>query len=142
MKEPVEIKPPGLPIQVVLLLAAAVFINYVDRGNLATASPLLKDELGLSHSQIGVLLSAFFWSYAPLQPVTGWLARAARRRPVDGNPEPGRQPFGSGRAACHGLRRRSHRPLLLGVCHRSGNHPRRLAGVRYRDSLRRASRLG
>jgi MFS family permease len=75
MKEPVVIAPPGLPIKVVLLLAAAVFINYVDRGNLATASPLLKDELGLSHSQIGVLLSAFFWSYAPLQPVTGWLAQ-------------------------------------------------------------------
>jgi MFS family permease len=60
---------------VVLLLAIAVFINYVDRGNLATAGPLLKDELGLSNSQMGVLLSAFFWSYAPLQPVAGWLAQ-------------------------------------------------------------------
>jgi MFS transporter, ACS family, D-galactonate transporter len=58
-----------------LLLAAAVFINFVDRGSLATASPLLKDELGLSNSQIGVLLSAFFWPYAPLQPVAGWLAQ-------------------------------------------------------------------
>jgi MFS family permease len=67
--------PPGLSIRVVLLLAAAVFINYVDRGNLATASPLLKDELGLSNSEMGVLLSAFFWSYAPLQPVAGWLAQ-------------------------------------------------------------------
>jgi MFS family permease len=67
--------PPGLPLRVVLLLAAAVFINYVDRGNLATASPLLKDELALSNSQIGVLLSAFFWSYAPLQPIAGWLAQ-------------------------------------------------------------------
>jgi MFS family permease len=65
----------SLPVRVVLLLAAAVFINYVDRGNLATASPLLKDELGLSNSEIGVLLSAFFWSYAPLQPVAGWLAQ-------------------------------------------------------------------
>jgi MFS family permease len=75
MKDPVVTTPPGLPTKVVLLLAAAVFINYVDRGNLATASPLLKDELGLSNSQIGVLLSAFFWSYAPLQPVAGWLAQ-------------------------------------------------------------------
>jgi MFS family permease len=64
-----------LSIRVVLLLATAVFINYVDRGNLATASPLLKDELGLSNSEMGVLLSAFFWSYAPLQPVAGWLAQ-------------------------------------------------------------------
>lgn len=60
---------------VVLLLAAAVFLNYVDRGNLATASPVLKDDLGLSNAQIGLLLSAFFWSYAPLQPFAGWLAQ-------------------------------------------------------------------
>lgn len=75
MSQPASKGPPGLPLRVVLLLAAAVFINYVDRGNLATASPLLKDELALSNSQIGVLLSAFFWSYAPLQPIAGWLAQ-------------------------------------------------------------------
>jgi MFS family permease len=63
-----------LPFRILLLLGVAVFINYVDRGNLATASPLLQDELRLSNSQIGILLSAFFWSYAPLQPVAGWLA--------------------------------------------------------------------
>ena len=67
--------PPGLSMKVVLLLSAAVFINFVDRGNLATASPLLKDEFGLTNSQIGLLLSAFFWSYAPLQPVAGWFAQ-------------------------------------------------------------------
>jgi MFS family permease len=67
--------PQGLPLRVVLLLAAAVFINYVDRGTLATAAPLLKDELGLTNAQMGILLSAFFWSYAPLQPVAGWLAQ-------------------------------------------------------------------
>jgi MFS family permease len=68
-------EPPGLHRRVILLLATAVFINYVDRGNLATASPLLQDALGLSNSQVGLLLSAFFWSYAPLQPVAGWLAQ-------------------------------------------------------------------
>jgi MFS family permease len=60
---------------VVLLLAAAVFINYFDRGNLATASPLLQKELGLSSSDLGILFSAFFWSYAPLQPLAGWFAQ-------------------------------------------------------------------
>ena len=64
-----------MPTRVVLLLALCVFINYVDRGNLATASPLLKDELHLSNSKIGVLLSAFFWSYAPAQLIAGWLAQ-------------------------------------------------------------------
>jgi MFS family permease len=60
--------------RVVLLIAAAVFINMVDRGNLATAAPLLKDELGLSNSEMGVLLSAFFWVYAPALPLVGWMA--------------------------------------------------------------------
>lgn len=59
---------------VVVLLALAIFINYVDRGNLATAAPLMKDELHLSASQIGLLLSVFFWTYVPGQIVAGWLA--------------------------------------------------------------------
>jgi MFS family permease len=59
---------------VVPLLAIAVFINYVDRGNLATAAPLIKDQLHLSSTQMGLLLSAFFWSYVPAQPLAGWLA--------------------------------------------------------------------
>jgi MFS family permease len=63
-----------LPLGVVLLLALAVFINYVDRGNLATAAPLVQDELHLTNAQVGLLLSAFFWTYAPAQLVSGWLA--------------------------------------------------------------------
>lgn len=59
---------------VVALLALAIFINYVDRGNLATAAPLMKDELHLSASQIGLLLSVFFWTYVPAQILAGWLA--------------------------------------------------------------------
>lgn len=59
---------------VVALLALAVFINYVDRGNLATAAPLIGKELRLSNTQIGLLLSAFFWTYTPGQILSGWLA--------------------------------------------------------------------
>jgi MFS family permease len=62
-------------MRVVLLLALAVFINYVDRGNLATAGPLIRDDLKLSNAEIGALLSAFFWSYTPLQLLAGWLAQ-------------------------------------------------------------------
>jgi MFS family permease len=57
----------------VTLLALAIFIHALDRGNFGTAAPLIKDDLGLSNSQIGVLLSAFFWSYVPSHLLAGWL---------------------------------------------------------------------
>src|SRR5260370_4472363 len=34
----------------------------------------MKDELNLSGSQLGILLSSFFWTYAFFQPISGWLA--------------------------------------------------------------------
>lgn len=52
-----------------------MFINYFDRGTLSTAGPLVQRELGLSNVELGVLFSAFFWSYAPAQPFAGWLAQ-------------------------------------------------------------------
>jgi MFS family permease len=58
---------------VVTLLAVALFISYVDRGNVATAAPLMKDELKLSASEIGLLFSAFYWTYIPAQLIAGWL---------------------------------------------------------------------
>jgi len=64
----------GLRTRIVVLLALAIFINYVDRGNLATAAPLIRDELKLTHTQIGMLLGAFFWTYTPGQLLAGWLA--------------------------------------------------------------------
>jgi MFS family permease len=64
----------GLGAGVVPLLALAIFINYVDRGNLATAAPLIKDQLKLSASEIGLLLSAFSWTYTPSQILAGWLS--------------------------------------------------------------------
>jgi MFS family permease len=59
---------------IIPLVATAVFINYVDRGNLATAAPLIKDELRLSASQLGVLISAFSWTYVAATPLAGWLS--------------------------------------------------------------------
>ncbi|MGA9026934.1 MAG: MFS transporter [Steroidobacteraceae bacterium] len=66
--------PRGLSVKLVMLLATAVFINYVDRGNLATAAPLLQGDLHLTNTQLGLLLSAFFWAYAPMQLIAGYLA--------------------------------------------------------------------
>lgn len=63
----------GALLAALALLGISVFINYIDRGNLSIAAPILKDELGISASQLGFLLSAFFWTYASMQLVSGWL---------------------------------------------------------------------
>ena len=55
------------------LLVVSVFINYIDRGNLSIAASAIKDELGLSASQLGILLSSFFWTYGFFQILSGWL---------------------------------------------------------------------
>ena len=59
---------------VLILMVVSVAINYIDRGSLSTAVPLLEKELALSPMQLGILLSAFFWTYSFLQIVSGWLA--------------------------------------------------------------------
>src|SRR5947209_10948049 len=56
-----------------VLLAISIFINYVDRGNLSVAAPLLKQELHLTPSQLGILFASFFWTYSTFQIVSGWL---------------------------------------------------------------------
>jgi MFS transporter, ACS family, D-galactonate transporter len=63
---------PGLN-RVLVLLGLSVLINYIDRSNLSIAAPLLKGELGISNTQLGTLLSAFFWTYALMQLPAGWL---------------------------------------------------------------------
>jgi len=46
------------------LLFVATTINYVDRSNLSIVAPFLSKELGLDPVQMGLLFSAFAWSYA------------------------------------------------------------------------------
>ncbi len=62
------------PIVVVVMLAAVLFINYVDRGAVPTAAPLIQHDLHLTNEQLGRLFSAFFWVYALIQIPVGWLA--------------------------------------------------------------------
>ena len=57
----------------IFLLGVAAFLNYVDRGAIAIAAPVMKGELGLTPEAYGLAVSAFFWVYAPVQLFTGWL---------------------------------------------------------------------
>jgi MFS family permease len=67
---------------IVVLLAGAVFINYVDRGAMPMAAHLLQDELALSAKELSWLFGAFFWSYALLQIPAGYLAERFGALPV------------------------------------------------------------
>ena len=64
----------SLKLVVLILMVISVAINYIDRGTLSIAAPLLSAEMKLSPAQLGMLFSAFFWSYALLQIFSGWLA--------------------------------------------------------------------
>lgn len=59
--------------RVLILLAVSVWINYIDRGSLSVAAPDISRELNLDPSQLGVLLSAFFWTYSFCQILSGYL---------------------------------------------------------------------
>ena len=52
---------------IVWLLFAAGFINYLDRAIVSVALPRIAGDLHLGPESKGVLLSAFFWSYALMQ---------------------------------------------------------------------------
>lgn len=58
---------------VLALLVVSVAINYVDRGNLSVAGRDLGAELRLPPDRLGLLFSAFFWTYALFQIAAGWL---------------------------------------------------------------------
>jgi MFS family permease len=56
------------------LLALAVLLNFVDRGAIGIAAPLMSKALGLSATRFGLAVSAFFWTYGLTQPFIGALA--------------------------------------------------------------------
>jgi MFS family permease len=58
---------------IVALLGTSVLLNYVDRGAIGVAAPLMKAELQLSATSFGFAVSSFFWVYAPLCVLVGWL---------------------------------------------------------------------
>lgn len=68
----------GLLIQrrwlMAILLFLAGLINYFDRTIISVALPVIAADLHLGPARMGVLLSAFFWSYALMQIPIGWLS--------------------------------------------------------------------
>jgi MFS family permease len=61
----------GAPLVVLFLLCTLYVILYVDRTNIATAAPLIKADLRLSNTQLGLIFSAFAVPFAAIQLVGG-----------------------------------------------------------------------
>jgi sugar phosphate permease len=59
---------------VLFLLCLMYFITYVDRVNVGTAAPVIKAELGLSNTDLGLIFSGFAYPYAVFQIIGGLLA--------------------------------------------------------------------
>jgi ACS family D-galactonate transporter-like MFS transporter len=57
-------RPTRARVTMLSLLFLATTINYVDRSNLSIVAPFLSKELGLDPVEMGLLFSAFAWSYA------------------------------------------------------------------------------
>jgi ACS family D-galactonate transporter-like MFS transporter len=66
-------RPTGVRWRLFLLLLVLVTVNYVDRGSISVALPIIQKEFALSPELVGLLLSAFFWTYALMQVPVGWL---------------------------------------------------------------------
>lgn len=65
---------------IAILMWAAIAINYLDRTVLSATTPALMEEFGLDAAQMGIIMSAFFWSYALFQIPAGWLADKVGQR--------------------------------------------------------------
>src|SRR5215216_4235795 len=64
------------------LLFVSVVINYLDRSNLSITAPAMRSELGFDTARMGVILSAFGWTYALCQIPGGWLVDRVAPRPL------------------------------------------------------------
>jgi sugar phosphate permease len=58
---------------VMVLICLMYLITYLDRVNISTVAPVISKEFGFDKVTMGVIFSAFLWSYAAFQVPGGWL---------------------------------------------------------------------
>jgi MFS family permease len=70
------IRPRVIPAttNVLALLCAMYFINYIVRVNVSTAAAAFQPELHLTNTQVGLVFSAFAYPYLAFQVAGGWVA--------------------------------------------------------------------
>ncbi|MGO4308045.1 MFS transporter [Cupriavidus sp. RAF12] len=68
--------------KIFLMMLFLIAINYIDRASLSVAMPLIAKEFDLTPTMQGLILSAFFWTYALMQVPGGMLADKYKPRVV------------------------------------------------------------
>jgi ACS family D-galactonate transporter-like MFS transporter len=58
---------------ILAIIVIATAINYLDRANLSIVAPVVKKDLHISAAEMGLIFSAFGWTYAILQIPGGWI---------------------------------------------------------------------
>jgi MFS family permease len=65
-----------------IFLLFATCLSYLDRQALSVVAPVIRAELSLDNAQLGLLLSAFFYSYSLMHLVVGWILDRFPIRPT------------------------------------------------------------
>jgi predicted MFS family arabinose efflux permease len=64
------------------LLTSLNLFNFIDRYILPGVQPLVQKEFRINDAQIGLLTTAFFFTYMLAAPITGWLGDHYPRKPL------------------------------------------------------------
>lgn len=70
--------------ELLVLLWLAFFLNQADRQIFSVVLPLIRQELGLTDAELGLIASALVWTYGLLVPVAGFLGDRLSRRNILG----------------------------------------------------------
>lgn len=62
-----ETKPTRVRFRILTFIFISVVINYMDRSNISVAASAISNDLHLNSVQLGLIFSAFGWTYAALQ---------------------------------------------------------------------------
>ena len=73
MAEKKIIKQGRIRYRMLLLVFVCVVINYMDRSNISIAGPAILKDFHLSSVQLGLIFSAFGWTYTFFQIPGGFL---------------------------------------------------------------------
>ena len=65
---------PKVSRSILAIMCAMSFIMYLDRVNLSAAAGLIRDDLHLTNTDVGLVFAAFAYTYAICQVIGGWLS--------------------------------------------------------------------